>query len=53
MGFASPGFSRSVQGSLILQQAQKESRMDHPTPIRPADLAVYDPQKMGKATLYQ
>jgi len=27
--------------------------MDHPIPIRPADLAVYDPQKMGKATLYQ
>jgi mannose-6-phosphate isomerase-like protein (cupin superfamily) len=27
--------------------------MDHPTPIRPADHAVYDPVKMGKATLYQ
>src|SRR4051812_28834630 len=29
------------------------ARMDHPIPIRPADHAVYDPQKMGKATLYQ
>lgn len=27
--------------------------MDHPIPIRPADHAVYDPVKMGKATLYQ
>lgn len=27
--------------------------MDHPTPFRPEDLAVWDPQKMGKATLYQ
>jgi quercetin dioxygenase-like cupin family protein len=27
--------------------------MDHPTPIRPADHAVYGPVKMGKATLYQ
>ena len=27
--------------------------MDHPTPFRPADSAVYDPKKMGKATLYQ
>lgn len=27
--------------------------MDHPTPFRPEDHAVYDPQKMGKATLFQ
>ena len=27
--------------------------MDHPTPFRPADHAVYDAAKMGKATLYQ
>jgi mannose-6-phosphate isomerase-like protein (cupin superfamily) len=27
--------------------------MDYPIPIRPADHAVYDPVKMGKATLYQ
>lgn len=27
--------------------------MNHPHPIRPADHAVYDPVKMGKATLYQ
>jgi len=27
--------------------------MNHPTPIRPADLAVYDAKKMGKATLFQ
>lgn len=27
--------------------------MDHPLPIRPADHAVYDPLRMGKATLYQ
>jgi mannose-6-phosphate isomerase-like protein (cupin superfamily) len=27
--------------------------MDHPVPFRPADHAVYDPQKMGKATLFQ
>ena len=27
--------------------------MDHPIPIRPADHAVYDPSRMGKATLYQ
>jgi mannose-6-phosphate isomerase-like protein (cupin superfamily) len=27
--------------------------MNHPKPIRPADHATYNPQKMGKATLYQ
>jgi mannose-6-phosphate isomerase-like protein (cupin superfamily) len=27
--------------------------MNHPKPIRPADHAVYNPEKMGKATLYQ
>jgi mannose-6-phosphate isomerase-like protein (cupin superfamily) len=27
--------------------------MNYPTPIRPADHAVYNPAKMGKATLYQ
>jgi len=27
--------------------------MDHPIPLRPADHAVYDPVRMGKATLYQ
>ena len=27
--------------------------MDHPTPFRPEDHAVYDPQKMGKATLFR
>lgn len=27
--------------------------MDHPTPFRPEERAVWDSQKMGKATLYQ
>ena len=27
--------------------------MDHPTPFQPEDYAVWDPQKMGKATLFQ
>jgi mannose-6-phosphate isomerase-like protein (cupin superfamily) len=27
--------------------------MDHPAPFRPEDLAVYDSEKMGKATLFQ
>jgi mannose-6-phosphate isomerase-like protein (cupin superfamily) len=27
--------------------------MKHPTPFRPEDHAVYDPHKMGKATLFQ
>lgn len=27
--------------------------MEHPTPFRPLDLAVYHPEKMGKSTLYQ
>jgi mannose-6-phosphate isomerase-like protein (cupin superfamily) len=27
--------------------------MNHPAPFRPADHAVYDRSKMGKATLYQ
>ena len=27
--------------------------MDHPLPFRPEDHAVYDSQKMGKATLFQ
>jgi quercetin dioxygenase-like cupin family protein len=27
--------------------------MDHPAPFRPEDHAVYDSQKMGKATLFQ
>jgi mannose-6-phosphate isomerase-like protein (cupin superfamily) len=27
--------------------------MDHPAAIRPEELAVFDPKKMGKATLFQ
>jgi len=27
--------------------------MDHPTPFRPEDHAVYDPERMGKSTLFQ
>jgi len=27
--------------------------VEHPTPIRPAEHAVYDPEKMGKSTLFQ
>ncbi len=27
--------------------------MDHPIPFRPEDHAVYDPEKMGKSTLFQ
>ena len=27
--------------------------MTHPTVIRPRDLAVYSPQKMGKATIFE
>jgi mannose-6-phosphate isomerase-like protein (cupin superfamily) len=27
--------------------------MNHPTVIRPAEYAVYSPQKMGKATLFE
>ncbi|HVR96972.1 MAG TPA: cupin domain-containing protein [Thermoanaerobaculia bacterium] len=27
--------------------------MDHPIPFRPEDRAVYDPEKMGKSTLFQ
>jgi quercetin dioxygenase-like cupin family protein len=27
--------------------------MDHPTPFRPEDHAVYSPGKMGKSTLFQ
>lgn len=27
--------------------------MEHPVPFRPEDHAVYDPGKMGKATLFQ
>ena len=27
--------------------------MDHPAAIRPEDLAVFDPKKMGKATLFR
>ncbi|HZI73601.1 MAG TPA: hypothetical protein VFD73_06160, partial [Gemmatimonadales bacterium] len=27
--------------------------MNHPTPIRPDEHAVYDPQRMGKTTLFQ
>jgi quercetin dioxygenase-like cupin family protein len=27
--------------------------MDHPTPIRPEEHAVYDPARMGKSTLFQ
>lgn len=27
--------------------------MNHPTPIRPEEHAVYDPERMGKATLFQ
>lgn len=27
--------------------------LEHPTPIRPADHAVYAPDKMGKSTLFQ
>lgn len=27
--------------------------MEHPTPFRPEDYAVYDPERMGKSTLFQ
>lgn len=27
--------------------------MDHPTPFHPEDHAIYDPEKMGKSTLFQ
>jgi mannose-6-phosphate isomerase-like protein (cupin superfamily) len=27
--------------------------MEHPVPLRPEEHAVWDPRKMGKATLYQ
>ena len=27
--------------------------MNHPAPFRPEEHAVYDPERMGKATLYQ
>jgi quercetin dioxygenase-like cupin family protein len=27
--------------------------MDHPTPMRPEEHAVYDPERMGKTTLFQ
>lgn len=27
--------------------------MNHPTVVRPEELAVYSPQKMGKATIFQ
>jgi len=27
--------------------------MDHPTPLRPREHAVFSPEKMGKATLYR
>ena len=27
--------------------------MNHPTPFRPEDHAVYDPERMGKSTLFQ
>ncbi len=27
--------------------------MDHPTPFRPEDLAVYDDARMGKSTIFQ
>jgi mannose-6-phosphate isomerase-like protein (cupin superfamily) len=27
--------------------------MNHPAPFRPEDHAIYDPQRMGKATLFQ
>jgi quercetin dioxygenase-like cupin family protein len=27
--------------------------MDHPTPFRPEDHATYDPERMGKSTLFQ
>jgi mannose-6-phosphate isomerase-like protein (cupin superfamily) len=27
--------------------------MDHPTAFRPEDYAVYDPERMGKSTLFQ
>lgn len=27
--------------------------MDHPAPFRPEDFAVYDPERMGKSTLFQ
>ena len=29
------------------------TRMEHPTPIRPEDYAVYSPDKMGKSTLFR
>ena len=27
--------------------------MDHPTPFRPEDLAVYEDERMGKSTIFQ
>jgi mannose-6-phosphate isomerase-like protein (cupin superfamily) len=27
--------------------------MDHPLPFRPEDFAVYDPERMGKTTLFE
>jgi quercetin dioxygenase-like cupin family protein len=30
-----------------------EAAMDHPRPLRPEEHAVYDPDRMGKATLFQ
>ena len=27
--------------------------MDHPVPFRPEDFAVYDPERMGKTTLFE
>jgi mannose-6-phosphate isomerase-like protein (cupin superfamily) len=27
--------------------------MDHPSPFRPEDFAAYDPERMGKSTLFQ
>jgi len=27
--------------------------MDHPAPFRPEDFAVYDPERMGKTTLFE
>ncbi len=29
------------------------TRMEHPTPIHPRDLAVYSPDKMGKSTIFR
>src|SRR6202035_2499312 len=35
-----------------MRSDDRGAAMNHPTSLRPADHAVYDPEKMGKATLF-